>query len=45
MYEDRAQQYDPEIHVSHMIVMMIYPSSRHITYSHVQTKALCYEHN
>jgi len=35
MYEDRTQNYDPEIHVSYMI----HPSFCHIIYSHVQTTA------
>ena len=42
MYEDRIQDYDPEIHEEYLI--QIHPSSCHIICSHVQTIA-CYEHN
>jgi len=37
MYEDRPQNYDPEIHEEYL--MQIHPSSCHIIYSHVQTTA------
>jgi len=40
MYEDRTQNYNPEIHEKHLVdSYMTYPSSCHIIYSHVQTIA------
>jgi len=37
MYEDRTQNYDPEIHEEYPI--MIHPFPCHTIYSHVQTIA------
>ena len=39
MYEDRAQNYDPEIHEEYLIHDTIHPFPCHIIYSHVQTLA------
>jgi len=44
MYEDRAQNYDPEIHEEYLIPT-IHPFPCHIIYSHVQTIAYSYKHN
>jgi len=39
MYEDRTQNYDPEIHEEYLIDETPIPRSGHIIYSHVQTIA------
>jgi len=39
MYEDRIQNYDPEIHEQYLMRDRLHPFSCHIIYSHVQTIA------